>query len=436
MEKTVKVYSILNTTISEMAMQASLFSVSSEHFSRKRKLPFSTLLRFILGMQGNSLNKEIYNYFKTPEQIMTASALVQQRAKLLPHALKYLFNTFNSRCKDRKTTNGYHLYALDGTDLQIQTDDSSDTHVNHWRSDGYNMLHINTLYDVSNNIFSDIEIQPKSKTNEPGAAVTMIQRYSFPKNSIVLADRGYPALNLFEWIHRTENLDYLFRCKNDYIKEIKCLPMAELDVDISFELRTTQTNDDKELYRSGKAKFITGKSKFGKYKKSQTWDFSSPYRLTLRVVRFLLDTGEYETIITSLPRDTFPPKRIKELYHARWSIETSYRVLKYAVGMIHLHSKKEEFILQEIYARFIMYNLSSRIANEVSVVRKDGSKWGYHLNLTMVIHICYDYFRTSGASPPDLYNQIAGYILPIRPDRHDKRKLSQRVYRWFNYRVS
>ena len=61
-----------------------------------------------------------------------------------------------------------------------------------------------------------------------------------------------------------------------------------------------------------------------------------PYRVNVtkfRVVRFLLDTGEYETLATSLPR-SITLSEIKELYHARWGIETAFRELKYGIGLV------------------------------------------------------------------------------------------------------
>ena len=42
--------------------------------------------------------------------------------------------------------------------------------------------------------------------------------------------------------------------------------------------------------------------------------------MKLRMVRFLLDTGEYECIVTNLKREEFPPWRIRELYHLRGGI--------------------------------------------------------------------------------------------------------------------
>lgn len=47
------------------------------------------------------------------------------------------------------------------------------------------------------------------------------------------------------------------------------------------------------------------------------WDYGMFEKLNLRIVRFELSSGEYETIITSLPRDKFPLEEIKKLYGMR-----------------------------------------------------------------------------------------------------------------------
>lgn len=91
----------------------------------------------------------------------------------------------------------------------------------------------------------------------------------------------------------------------------------------------------------------------------------------LRLVRFQLDTGEYECIVTNLGKDRFPPEKIKELYRLRWGIETSFRKLKYNIGVSNLHSKKAEYVEQEIYARIIMYNFCESVTAHVTVKQKD-----------------------------------------------------------------
>ncbi len=46
---------------------------------------------------------------------------------------------------------------------------------------------------------------------------------------------------------------------------------------------------------------------------------------------------------------------MKRIYHRRWGIETSFLELKYALGAISFHSKKDKFILQELYAEMDQY---------------------------------------------------------------------------------
>lgn len=68
-----------------------------------------------------------------------------------------------------------------------------------------------------------------------------------------------------------------------------------------------------------------------------------------------------------LPGKEFPIAKIKELYYRRWGIETSFRELKYAIGLASLHGKKKEFMLQEVFARLVLYNYTSLIAHSVEL---------------------------------------------------------------------
>mgnify|MGYP000615202485 FL=1 len=54
----------------------------------------------------------------------------------------------------------------------------------------------------------------------------------------------------------------------------------------------------------------------------------------------------------------------------RWGIETSFRELKYAIGLCCFHSKKVEYIMQEIYARLILYNYCELITMHVIIQQK------------------------------------------------------------------
>ena len=110
--------------------------------------------------------------------------------------------------------------------------------------------------------------------------------------------------------------------------------------------------------------------------------------MKFRVVRFMLNTGDFETIATSLSREDFSMEDIKELYHKRWRIETAFRHLKYDLGLSHLHGKSDEFAMQEILAALIMNNFCSRIVNTVTVEQKEENTYEYKVNLKMAIELC------------------------------------------------
>lgn len=426
---------LLNQVIDNACInRRDLLSNPDKDFIRDRKLPLKTMLQIIISMQGGSINRELYDYDKTID--VTSSAFVQQRDKITPEMFRYIFQSYNRLSDDKKRHKGYKLLAVDGSDVNIAKNPDSETYMENGDAEGFNQFHINALYDILNKTYLDCIIQPKPKCNEMGACTDMVKANTFDK-AILLADRGYGSLNLLETIHRTDNLDYLFRIKNDWITEVKALPMKELDTEIEFELRTTATNKDKELFLQGKAKWISGESKFGKYKKSTTWHYESPFRMRLRIVRFKITDTTYETIVTSLNRFEFPLEDIKALYHKRWGIETSFRELKYAIGLVNFHAKKESSVLQEIFARLTLYNFCERITLQVVIRQDDNRKWSYQVNYTMAIHICRDYYRHhSNEPPPNVEVQIARFILPVRPDRKDKRKMKPKTVVYFLYRVA
>ena len=140
------------------------------------------------------------------------------------------------------------------------------------------------------------------------------------------------------------------------------------------------------------------------------------------------------SIVTNLEPESFPPDELKKLYALRWGVETSFRELKYRVGLIHFHSKKEEHILQEIFARFIMYNFASLITRSVIIERKN-RKFTYKANFSVAIHVCRAFFL-GNVSPSDLEAIIARYVSPIRPGRTNPRRASRKMTISFNYRLS
>ena len=406
------------------------------NFTRNRKLPMEDLIKTLLSMEGGSLNKELYKLTLCNSANVTPSAFVQQRNKLRPEGFKALLDQFNERCDSRRMFRGYKVYAVDGSDVNIHRNPSSDSFIcPSTYPEGYNLLHLNALYDLLNRTYKDCIIEAKNKCDERTALYEMLARNQFNQPSILIVDRGYEAYNMFAHFLNTPNVDFVCRVQNNGLRSIKALPMQELDETIVFEVTTSQTNKDKARGRI----FIQTGSKKGKVNSSKTyishWDFPSPYKFELRVVRVQLDDEKIETLITSLPRNKFSQEDIKQLYHMRWGIETSFRELKYTIGLSFLHSKKEKFAYQEIYAAIVMYNFCERIAACAVIKKKDGRHHAYQLNYSMAVTICKGYFRRN-QSFISITNQLERYILPVRSGRSSTRKMRPHGFVSFLYRVS
>ena len=407
-------------------------------FSRIRKLSLDDMLKQILSMEGGSLQKELYSFGQIYRRDVTSSAFIQQRSKISGDAFKDIFSYFNDWCNDKKKLKGYRVLAADGSDVNHYRNPNHESFVSHSGCKrGYNQTHLNAIFDILNKTYFEVSLQPKPKENEVGALIEMLQRIQFKGKNLIITDRGYVGYNLIAHFINTKNVDFLMRVKQGKgaLREIKKLPMMELDKDLSFEVTTTQTKEDKLLNRI----YIQTQKNTKSYSKNtnrRNWDFHSPYLFKFRVVRFMLETGEYETVITSLPREKFCISDIKELYHMRWGIETSFRELKYAIGLINLHSKKEEFVEQEIYAALTMYNYCSRMASEAVVQNCKNTVYEYKVNFKMAVYLCKTFYRLNKNNFDQLLKDIEKHAEPVRPGRKDKRNVKFKTFVGFTYRVA
>ena len=97
----------------------------------------------------------------------------------------------------------------------------------------------------------------------------------------------------------------------------------------------------------------------------------------------------------------------------RWGIETAFCQLKYAVGMMHFHAKKVEYIKQKIFAKLIVYNFSEIIASQASISKnsKKNKKHNYKLNYSMAAKICHKFLKQPASVPPlDVISWIERFL--------------------------
>ena len=146
-------------------------------------------------------------------------------------------------------------------------------------------------------------------------------------------------------------------------------------------------------------------------------DSRKEYDITFRVVRFEITPGCFENIITNLPDLEFDFEDFKELYHLRWNEENSFRDLKYPLCLKAFHSKKYEYIVQEIWARAILHNFSSAIISQVDIGNRE-TKYEYQVNFAEAFKTCREFLRIHDrAVTMAVEDLIAQNIEPIRPGR-------------------
>ena len=245
---------------------------------------------------------------------------------------------------------------------------------------GYNLLHLNALYDLESQLYLDTVIQDGQEEHESRALVELVDRSELTEPVILIADRGYEAYNnmahmeqKYRWIPSKVHFDYI-----------------------------RDTSD-------------------------------ALYPISFRVVRFAVKEGLYETVITNLPADRFPPPLLRELYHKRWGIETSFRDLKYTLALTHFHAKKRSFIKQEIFSRMTLYNFASLLRLHAIFTQSEG-KYLYRLNAAFAAHIAREFLL--GFIPATKVEPlVAKFPLPVRPGQQKPRNMRVKRPASFRYRM-
>ena len=440
--KSMEVKKQLNNAINQLCKNSWLFSERpGKDFTRSRKLPFRKMISFVLAMEGGSLTTEILKHFDYSANMASSSAFVQQRAKIHSEAFQSLFDLFVQNSDSNKRYKGLRLIAADGSDIQIPTnpDDPDSFFPEEVGHSAYNLLHLDAMFDLIQHTYVDAVLLGQRKANERRSLCSMVDRSSL-ETALILADRGYENYNLMAHIQE-KGWFFLIRVQDVLTSRgiaagLDLPAHDEFDLPVDLSLTTKQTNEVKRLCKNRNSfRLLANHHDFDylplKNKKADPTLF---YKLPFRIVRFKITENSYETVVTNLDSINFPPHELKRLYNMRWGIETSFRELKYTVGLLHFHAKKVEYIYQEIFARLIMYNFAELITSHV-VISNGDSKYAYKANFSVAVHICRQFFL-GNVSPPDLEAIVLRNLSPIRPGRSSPRNMSVKHAVSFTYRVA
>lgn len=439
-----KIKSYLNNAISDVSSRISSYVVdSSKDLTRHKKLPAESLMSFMITEGSSNTENELFDYYKFKSDLPTRSAFIQQREKLKSDALYEVLKCFNQQYFS-EVTPGYRYIAADGSSITYfsRSDYSNrdEYYVDQGHSQkGFYSMHINAFQDIQKHLFTDILIQPVHQKDEFSAFCTIVDRHPIlpETHNVYIGDRGYCSYNNMAHVMKSGQF-FLFRTKDIDSKGLVGkfdYPDGEDSFDIVVNVTLVRSNSKKIIIKPGfYRRFVDKAASFDyiPYGSDETYD------LSFRIVRFMLSEGSYECLVTNLPAEEFDEKKLKLLYFSRWGIESSFRKLKYTIGLSNFHAYKPDSVKQEIYARIIMYNATEAMINETIIEQKE-RKYDYKINFSSATHICRTFLRLNTEEDSiDIMSLLQKELIPIRNKRQYPRLQTAhfRKPRYFIYRAA
>lgn len=264
------------------------------------------------------------NFYQSPHK----SSLSEYRSKVSYKFFEEIFREDIERLRSkRKTFRGFHIYAVDGTDVDLPaTDDVLEAGYRgaswskKWETYYPKMFFVHA-YDVLNGLTCHFRFS--SKCSERASARDMIG--DFEENSIAIYDRLYAGYPVFEKHIKAGNY-FLARAT------VKGKKVAHALRDFIKSQRCDQPGFWDPCNQPGPG-------------------------LNVRLVKVRHPkTKEMSVFITNIPKEKFTRLEIQELYLKRWQVETSFKDLSDTLKMAQWHSTKINGILQEIFALLWIVN--------------------------------------------------------------------------------
>jgi len=404
-------------------------------YTRKGKIGFEKMAQFILNKRGMSLEMEIDNFkniFGEKWEKVTKSAICQQRKYFNPIVFKdlhkkYIIRTYDNP-EDYETYKGYLIFAIDGMDIELPNTEKIREEFGHskGRTGQRTAARATTssIYDVVNNMMIDSQIA-KYNTSERELAKINIEEMLTSlgdQKKVIIFDRGYPSLELIHFLD-VIGVKYLIRVgSKSYNKEINSM----------------QTNDEIVGIKITKSRLRRVKATADRVALEVAKEVKS------RFVKYQLDTGETEVLLTNLEAEEFNTEEIGELYYKRWKIELAYDIAKNKLSIENISGQSRIVVEQEFYAQMFLLNIAEDIRKEanrkVRKTKEKGYKYDYKPNMNILIgklrerfillsiSICLNNDEESHRMYNELIDEISKSVVPIR----ENRKNSREKYKGYN----
>lgn len=245
---------------------------------------------------------------------------------------------------------GFRLLAVDGSRLHLPNHKSIKEEFGEIKT-GRNgdtpcsMATCSMLYDVLNQVTLDAQIGPYKNSSKKKAGESALLEGHLSKmkaGDLVLFDRGYPSKLLFFKLI-SQGVDFCMRMKGSWWKEVRAFRESDQqEVLVEFEL------DKKE------------------HKNLKGYQQPIAKKVTSRLIKVVLDTGEVEILCTSLTdTESYPHDQFAGLYHKRWNEEEAYKLLKSRVEVERFSGKTAKAVKQDFFAKIFLMSLMAAYAHPI-----------------------------------------------------------------------
>ena len=418
-------------------MQSYIFSdnhkkrskIDPKYFTRDRKLKLEDITAMIINMIRRTLQIEIDSFIENilnkKDLNYTKQAFSKARQKLSPKAFSSLNDELIKEYysdNDFKKYEGWRLLAIDGSILEIP--DNPETQIIYGYSENQVLglkiarAKMSELYDIENELSISAKID-HYKSSEIRLAKENIEKLlSFGHDEVknlIIFDRGYPSFDLIKFLNE-KKIDFLMRLNTSYWQEE--IKNAGEDEEIEIIINK---NRKKELKRQGLEVKIGDSIK-------------------IRVIKFKLDSGQEEILITNLTKEKLTLDEAKKLYFKRWSIETRFDALKNRLEIENFSGEKPLIIEQDFYATQFVSNMAAILKHDAEEQLKKKNKeknlkHEYKINNNilfgkiknqLVLLLLEENEEKKLILYKDFIEQIQKNVIPVRKNRKFERKKKTR----------
>lgn len=408
-----------------------LHKQNASDFTRQRKLPFQTLIFFLVNLISGSYQRELNNFFQVimgydvPKRFVSKVALSKARLKLKYDAfvelnrqlVEYVYAHFETVSKWR----GFNLLVVDGSLVRLPRIKTIAKHFGAWhpaKSDECPMARVSQLFDPLNRMTIDAIISPKHIGERELAAQHFIKL--LPED-LVLLDRGYPAYWLFNLI-------------------------LSLDANFCARVLNKKWKIIRKFFNSGRQEKIIFLPAYSTSIKKCREMGLDPKPLKLRLLRIDLPTGDTEILITSLiDKELYPHCIFADLYHERWFVEEDYKKIKCWVEVENFTGKSVLSVYQDFHARVFSKNMTQALslpARPFIEQADEDRKYSYQVNFAQALVSVKNTIALLFNRPMEILKRILFDLIellsvtvePVRPGRTFLRNPKPRKSFYLNYK--